>query len=72
MKNGVVLSEHQDCNELLNLDAGTPIAVQVDACWWVYVSEGGGKVSPIGTVSFGDEVQALKAGRDALATSHQS
>ncbi|MFG9350102.1 hypothetical protein ACEP28_32265 [Pseudomonas aeruginosa] len=72
MKNGFVLSEHQDSNELLSLDAGTPIAVQVDSGWWAYVSEGGGKVSPVGTVSFGDQTQALKAARDALAATQLS
>ncbi|MDG1580967.1 hypothetical protein [Pseudomonas sp. GOM6] len=67
MKNGVVLSEHQDSKELLDLDAGTPIAVNVDGCWWAYVSDGAGNVSPVGEVSYSDHEQALQAARDKEA-----
>lgn len=63
MSNGVVLTEHQSSTELMKLEAGTPIAVQVDGLWWSYISAGAGNVTPVGKVSFDDQQQALQAAR---------
>lgn len=64
MNTGVVLTEHQSVSELMGLDAGTPIAVQVDGHWWAYISDGKDMVTPAGKESFDEPEKALQAARE--------